>query len=173
MDGHHASAVPRGQKNRASYPSRIKAIDGCELPCRWWEPNLVLSKEQQVSLTTESSLQPLTPHLSTGYLVFLLCTQQPSLIFLFTVLTVFSWTKFFSSINSILSDFSFYWALLDPVNSQISFWKFRRFLHHTRIQNLPSMGLGLVKVYHFPILITIFHRVVPSKVTGLERELSC
>ena len=31
---------------------------GCELPCGNWEPNIGLLQEQQVLLTTESSLKP-------------------------------------------------------------------------------------------------------------------
>lgn len=37
--------------------SRLGIIDGCELPCRWWEPNLASLQEKQVLLIAEPSLQ--------------------------------------------------------------------------------------------------------------------
>lgn len=33
-------------------------IDGCELPCGFWEPNLGSLEEHQTLLTTEPSLEP-------------------------------------------------------------------------------------------------------------------
>ena len=39
-------------------PLKLELMDGCELPCGCWEPNLGPLQEQQVLITAESTLQP-------------------------------------------------------------------------------------------------------------------
>lgn len=52
----YASLMP-SKVGRAKSPA---TVDGCELPCEFWDLNSGLLQEQQVFLTTESSVQPLS-----------------------------------------------------------------------------------------------------------------